>query len=69
MTESEIIITNFKKSVEEFRVKLASGREAHPEKFVQYLATEIQALNNLKEAYQEAMNIINADLRKLGTGK
>lgn len=69
MTESEIIITNFKKSVEEFRVKLASGREAHPEKFVQYLATEIQALNNLKEAYQEGMNIINADLRKLGTGK
>lgn len=69
MTESEIIITNFKKSVEEFRVKLASGREAHPEKFVQYLAAEIQALNNLKEAYQEGMNIITADLRKLGTGE
>ncbi|WP_345806636.1 hypothetical protein [Bacillus pumilus] len=69
MTESEIIITNFKKSVEEFREKLASGREAHPEKFVQFLATEIQALNNLKEAYQEGMNIINADLKKFGTGK
>lgn len=69
MTESEIIIANFKKSVEEFRIKLASGREAHPEKFIQYLATEIQALNNLKEAYQEGMNIINADMRKLGTGK
>ncbi|MEH7194831.1 hypothetical protein [Bacillus safensis] len=69
MTESEIIIANFKKSVEEFRIKLASGREAHPEKFIQYLATEIQALNNLKEAYQEGMNIIAADMRKLGTGK
>lgn len=69
MTESEIIIANFKKSVEEFRIKLASGREAHPEKFIQYLATEIQALNNLKEAYQEGMNIISADLKKHGLGK
>ncbi|MBW3699355.1 hypothetical protein C2U27_03580 [Bacillus aerophilus] len=69
MTESEMIITNFKKSVEEFRIKLASGREAHPEKFVQYLATEIQALNNLKEAYEEGMKIVNADMRKLGRGK
>ncbi|AVM24238.1 hypothetical protein [Bacillus pumilus] len=69
MSESEIIIANFKKSVEEFRIKLASGREAHPEKFIKYLATEIQALNNLKEAYQEGMNIINADLKKLGTGR
>ncbi|MEK4705795.1 hypothetical protein [Bacillus sp. FSL H8-0512] len=69
MTESETIIANFKKSVEEFRIKLASGRETHPEKFVQHLETEIQALNTLKEAYQEGKNIINADLRKLGIGK
>lgn len=69
MTESEIIIANFKKSVEEFRIKLATGREAHPEKFIQYLASEIQTLNNLKNAYQDGMNLIIADMKKLGTGK
>ncbi|MBS4747454.1 MULTISPECIES: hypothetical protein [Bacillus] len=69
MTENEIIVSKFKKSVEDYRKKLASGREAHPEKFIQYLASEIQTLNNLKNAYQDGMNLIIADMKKLGTGK
>lgn len=69
MTESEIIVTNFKKNIENYRKALAEGKIVDPKIYIEFLAKEIEAMNSMRDTYQDGMNLIIADMKKLGTGK
>ncbi|MEY8695897.1 hypothetical protein AB9M90_15170 [Bacillus safensis] len=69
MTESEIIVTNFKKNIENYRKALAEGKIVDPKIYIEFLAKEIEAMNSMRDTYQDGMNLIIEDMKKLGIGK
>ncbi|WP_144626271.1 hypothetical protein [Bacillus altitudinis] len=69
MNRYEQMISEFKKSIEGYRKALAEGKIVDPKIHIEFLAKEIEAMNSLRDTYQEGMNLIIADMKKLGTGK
>ncbi|KIL12154.1 hypothetical protein B4127_1485 [Bacillus pumilus] len=69
MNKYELIISEFKKSIEEYRKALAEGKNVDPKKYIEFLAKEIEAMNSMRDTYQEGMNLIIEDMKKLGTGR
>ncbi|MEK4049852.1 hypothetical protein [Bacillus sp. FSL K6-2839] len=69
MNQYEQMISEFKKSVEEYRKALAEGKNVDAKKYIEFLAKEIEAMNSMRDTYQEGMNLIIEDMKKLGTGR
>ncbi|MCM3365993.1 hypothetical protein HKK70_08885 [Bacillus safensis] len=69
MNKYEHMISEFKKSIEEYRKALAEGKNVDPKKYIEFLSKEIEAMNSMRDTYQEGMNLIIEDMKNLGTGR
>lgn len=69
MNKYEHMISEFKKSIEDYRKALAEGKNVDPKKYIEFLAKEIEAMNSMSNTYQEGINLIIEDMKKLGIGK
>ncbi|MGN7324884.1 hypothetical protein ACTHPT_14540 [Bacillus altitudinis] len=69
MNRYEHMISEFKKSIEDYRKSLAAGENVNPKKQIEHLAKEIEAMNSMRDTYQEGMNLIIEDMKKLGIQK
>ncbi|MEH6871483.1 hypothetical protein [Bacillus safensis] len=69
MNRYEHMISEFKKSIEDYRKALAAGENVNPKKQIEFLSKEIEAMNSMRDTYQEGMNLIIEDMKKLGIQK
>ncbi|MBU8573674.1 hypothetical protein [Bacillus pumilus] len=69
MNRYEQMVSEFKKSIEDYRKALAEGKIVDPKIYIEFLAKEIEAMNSMRDTYQEGMNLIIEDTKKIGIGK